>query len=306
MSNDGSNLSHCLMVVTAIFWGINWPATRMLVGILNVPPLTVGFFRYLIASVFYIPLLFALGSSPKHIFGNGNSKLILKAGFVYFLCSALLNIGMIFTTATQGAIIAGFNSTTVALFAYLQYGETLRHRWQYLGFVMSFIGVIFVIGVQALLEFQINYLLGNLLIILSALAWGYYTSLAKSIGDKMSSMDYTAGTIITSCVFFGLLSIPDYAWTLTIYETIEFWSSLFVVGVLVTFLGFMFYFKAIDKIGATRSSSYISLVPVLGTIFSILLLNETMYWTFLIGLLLVVSGIITINLYPITNRSNYE
>jgi drug/metabolite transporter (DMT)-like permease len=290
------------MVVTVFFWGCNWPATRMLVGILNAPPLTVGFLRYLIASALYMPLLFANGSSPKRIFANGNYRLIMKAGFVYFLCGALLNTSMIFTTATQGAILAGLNSATVSLFAYLLLGEKLRHRWQYLGFLMSFIGVIFVIGIQALLDFQLNYLIGNLLVILSALAWGYYSSLSKSIGDKMSSLDYTAGTIMTSCIFFGLCSFPEYAWTLTVYGTMEFWLSLFVIGVLVTFLGFMFYFKAIEKIGATRSSSYISLVPVLGTIFSILLLNETMYWTFLIGLFFVILGIATINLYPITDQ----
>jgi drug/metabolite transporter (DMT)-like permease len=51
----------------------------------------------------------------------------------------------------------------------------------------------------------------------------------------------------------------------------------------------------IKNIGAIRTGVFISLVPVFGTTASILILNETLYWTFIAGLILIVSGILFIN-----------
>ena len=52
------------------------------------------------------------------------------------------------------------------------------------------------------------------------------------------------------------------------------------------------------KLGATKAGGFINLVPVFGTIFSYLLLQDIIYWTFGVGLFLVVFGIIIIN-FPI-------
>jgi drug/metabolite transporter (DMT)-like permease len=298
ISASNQALSHGALFLTAFMWGGCWPATRILVGILNVPPFLTGFYRYFAASLCFIPLLMIMRISPRIVFGR-NKKIIVQAGFVYFLCGVFLNLSMIYTTAAQGAILSGFNSTTVALFAFLMYREKLQHKWQYLGFIFSLLGVFFVVGVQTFIVNQPSYLIGNLLVLLSTLSWGYYSSLGRARDASLAPLEYTAGSILVCSLFFGLSSLLEGIGPLSVYTQYEFWSSLFVIGVLTTFLGFTLYFGSMKNIGATRAGSYICLVPVAGSLFSIIFLGEQLSWSILVGLFLVICGIIIINLYPI-------
>ena len=60
-------------------------------------------------------------------------------------------------------------------------------------------------------------------------------------------------------------------------------------------MGFVIYYWGIKNLGATRTGIFLNLVPVFGTVFSVLVLGEEIYWTFLLGLVLVVVGVMIIN-----------
>ncbi|MDO8056727.1 MAG: EamA family transporter, partial [Candidatus Hermodarchaeota archaeon] len=48
---------YILLVLGMMFWGGSWVSAKIVVAI--APPFTVGFFRFLIASLFFLPLLLA-------------------------------------------------------------------------------------------------------------------------------------------------------------------------------------------------------------------------------------------------------
>jgi drug/metabolite transporter (DMT)-like permease len=61
-------------------------------------------------------------------------------------------------------------------------------------------------------------------------------------------------------------------------------------------VGFVIYYSGIRSLGATRAGIFLNLVPVFGTVFSVLVLGEQVYITFILGLVLVVLGVAIINL----------
>jgi drug/metabolite transporter (DMT)-like permease len=226
----------------------------------------------------------------KHLLGLGLTGVF---GYgVFFL------VGMAFTTAAQGSIIAGFNPVTVSLFAHIIHKERLKQSWQYSGFVISFVGIFFVIGVQSLLEFSLEYLLGNLIILCAMVMWGLYSSVGKAAMKVMSSLEATAGGVFVGAILFGIGAIAEGFWTLDVLMLTEFWFHVTYLGLAVTFLGFMFYFHGINKHGATRAAVFINLVPVFGTLLSAIFLLEPIYWTFVVGLILVITGVSMINYGP--------
>lgn len=289
-----SNLRHYfLLVVAMFFWGGSWVSAKILVSI--APPMTIGFFRFLVGSVLFVGFLGATGSL-KTVFRRSNLKWIFLAGLTgVFGYGVFFLIGMQFTTAAQGSIIAGTNPATVSIFAHIIHKERLDDKWRYAGFVLAYLGIIFVIGIQSLLDFHLEYLIGNLIIVCAMLVWGLYSSIGKKAMEDMSSAEATGGGIMIGCVMFGLAALFESFWTLPILISIDFWWNILFLGGAVTFLGFFFYFDAIKNIGATRSAIFINLVPVFGTILSVLILGEIIYWTFLVGLILVSIGILTIN-----------
>jgi drug/metabolite transporter (DMT)-like permease len=237
-----------------------------------------------------------IGKKPHHMFSRDNLKFIILLGLTgIFGYGMFFLIGMRFTTAAQGAIIAGANPATVSLFAHAIHRERLCQKWKYSGFVLSFTGIIFVVGIQALLDFQLEYLIGNLIIFCAMLTWGLYSAIGKKAMEKMAAIEATASGVMLGTVLFGIGACYESFWTLHVMLHPLFWIQVLFLGVFVTFIGFLFYFVGIEKLGATRTAVFINLVPVFGTILSVLFLHEPIFWTFLIGLILVIAGIMIIN-----------
>jgi drug/metabolite transporter (DMT)-like permease len=293
---------YALLVLTMAVWGGSWVSAKIVVAI--APPLTVGFFRFLIASVLFIPIILANRHSRKTPYTKHDILMFFLLGLTgIFGYGILFLTGEQFTTAAQGAIIAGINPTSVSIFAHVVHKERLQPRWRYAGFVMSFLGVIFVVGVQSLLDFDPLHLLGNLIILCAMLMWGLYSTLGKTAMKTVSSLQATSGGVFFGALLFGLGAVTNQFWLLPAMMNPVFWLNVFFMGAFVTVLGFFCYFLAIKNLGATRSSAFISLVPVFGTIFSALILHEVVYWTFVVGIALVASGILLID-YTRPVRSN--
>ncbi len=296
---ESSKINYLPLVLAMFFWGGSWVSGKILVTELSAPPMTIGFFRFLIASIAFLLLMVVQKPLPHIRYERKNLKHLLGLGLTgVFGYGVFFLVGMGFTTAAQGSIIAGFNPVTVSLFAHLIHKERLREGWQYGGFALSFVGIFFVIGIQSLLEFRLEYLLGNLIILCAMVLWGLYSSLGKAAMKVMSSLEATAGGVFVGAIIFGMGAITEGFWTLEVILQSEFWFHVAFLGLAVTFLGFMFYFHGINKLGATRAAVFINLVPVFGTLLSAIFLLEPIYWTFVVGLLLVITGVTMINYNP--------
>ncbi|MFO7835206.1 MAG: DMT family transporter [Candidatus Thorarchaeota archaeon] len=294
-----NRMYYAMILACMFFWGGSWVSGKILVDV--APPFTIGFFRFAIASVFFLPLLLLRKDSFDSSLSRSDYGYFVLLGLTgIFGYGILFLTGMRFTTAAQGSIIAGFNPASVSIFAHIIHKEELESRWRYVGFVLSFLGIVFVIGVQSLINFRLEYLIGNLLILCAMIIWGIYSSIGKAAMNKMSSIQATAGGTFVGAGFFAAGAVAEGFWSLPAMTNPVFWLQVAFLGILVTFVSFLFYFHAIRNLGATQTSVFINLVPVFGTSLSIFLLQEPIYWTFIVGLVLVVLGILVIN-YPKTH-----
>ncbi|TFF91266.1 DMT family transporter [Candidatus Thorarchaeota archaeon] len=286
------------LILAMFFLGGSWVSADIIVEI--APPFTIGFFRFLIATLPFFLLVKATGGSVRRVFSGSNVRLVLLAGLTgVFGYGVLFLFGMRLTTAAQGAIIAGFNPTSITIFAHFIHREALDKRWQYAGLLLSFAGVVFVIGVQALLDFQIDYFIGNLTILAAMMMWGLYSSVGKEAMKEISAAELNFGGSLIGSILFGIGAITEGVWSLPALSQPMFWLNVSFLGLLVTFVSFFMYFESIRNLGATRAGGFINLVPVFGTLLSFLVLSEPIYWPFVVGLALVVTGISVIN-YPLT------
>ncbi|MHA1247534.1 MAG: DMT family transporter [Candidatus Thorarchaeota archaeon] len=286
--------NYLLLVAAMLFWGGSWVSAKVVVSL--APPMTVGFMRFAVATALFLVALSISGSSLRKLMSRSNFRLFLLTGMTgIFGYGVFFLIGLQFTTAAQGSIIAGFNPAMISFFAYLIHREHLHSRWQYSGFLLSFAGVVFVVGVQALLDFRSDYLLGNVIILCAMVMWGLYSSIGKEAMKTLSPMESTTGAVFVGMILFGLAALFEEPWSLPVLSDPVFWANILFLGVFVTFLGYLFYFRSISYLGATRTGGFINLVPVFGTVLSVVLLGEPIYWTFIVGLVLVVSGITLVN-----------
>jgi drug/metabolite transporter (DMT)-like permease len=286
---------YLLLTLTMAIWGGGWVAKKIMVSAIT--PFLAGFLRFIVGGLLLSMLLLGKHELPQRPVKWSVVRLIVTIGTLgIFVYATFEFIGVGLATAVQGSIIDGFCPTTIAIFAMLMHGERFDNRWKYLGLPVSFLGVAFVVGVQALIDFRPEYFLGDLVLIAGAVLWGFYSALVKQGLKFTSTFKLTTGAVLVGTTLFGLSSFLEgsMAMMMTLDPTI--WFCALYLGAGSTFVGYILYYNGIKKLGATRAGIFLNLVPVFGTVSSVLVLGDQVYWTFLVGLILVLVGVALINL----------
>ena len=68
-------------------------------------------------------------------------------------------------------------------------------------------------------------------------------------------------------------------------------ASLAYVGIFPSFLGYIFYNRGVAEVGANKGSLFIHLMPVFGTLLSVIFLGEVPFWYHYLGIALIFAGI---------------
>lgn len=289
-------LSYIMLFLTMLIWAGGWVSGKLVTA--TVPPFTAGFVQYLSASVLLV-LLLLTRPRPSHHFGRTELKGFILLGLTgFFGYSILFFVGIRFTTAAQGVIISGISPAAVFICAYVLDKEVLESRWQYSGFVMGFVGIIFVIGVQALINYQLSYTVGNLIVLASMFSWGLYSAIGKRVMRTVSPLEAITGAAITGTIMFSVGAVLEQFWSLPALQSPMFWFNILYLGVLGSFVGDTLYLQSVSRIGPTRTGVFLNLVPIFGVVLAALILNESIYWNSVLGMILIITGILVINHHP--------
>lgn len=286
-----------------ILWSAAWVSKDVIMTVTAQDgpalPYTVAFFRFLTASFVFAVAMTATGKPPHRRYSRSDMKTLLPLGILgVFAYPGFELFGVYLSTAAQGAIIDGAQPAVITVLAFVFLRERLTKPWQYGGLVLGFLGVVFVVGVQFIFELNTEYLLGNILLLIAVVIWGLYTTFGKSAMQRLGSLEMTAGSIFVATPAFGIAAVFEQFWNRSAITETYFWLNILFLGGVIACYCFTAYFKAVEKIGATRASVFLSLTPVTGTILSALLVpDQPLHWTLLVGLVFVVVAIVIMN-YP--------
>lgn len=285
-------LSHpyLLLTLTALFWSGNMVLGR---GIrMDVPPISLAFWRWTIALLCVLPLAWPHFEEqwPR-----------LKAGWKPVIALGLLGVGgyntlayiaLQYTGATNAVLLNSFIPIATIAISWAFLGRHLT-RMQTIGVAISFLGATIIIarGEPALLA-TLSFNQGDLWMLMAVLVWAVYT-----VGLQWRPAGVHPMLLLAALTAVGLTTLfPLYLWELLVEgRSIKLHAgsvaSLFYVGVFPSFLGYIFYNRGVAEVGANKASLFIHLMPVFGTILSVVFLGEIPYGFHFAGITLILAGI---------------
>lgn len=272
-----------------LFWSGNWVVGRGIRG--DVPPLALSFWRWMIAFALLLPFAWPpLKKQWRAVLRHWPMLSVL--GIFGGAChNALTYIGLAQTTATNGVLLASATPIMILGLSWAILGKRL-HRLEWLGVVVSFGGILAIIshGEPArLAELRPN--AGDLWVLAAMLSWAFYTVLLVRQPTGLHPFSFLAAI---SAV--GLLALaPFYAWEIAagrlINPSLPAALAIAYAGIFPALLGFIFWNKAVAEVGGNRAGVFMHLMPVFGTILSIVFLGERPYPYHLAGIGLILLGI---------------
>ena len=136
---------------------------------------------------------------------------------------------------------------------------------------------------------------GSLFALLGSFFWSINTSITKKVPFDNGPGVFTGWQLLLGGVFLYLFSLP-------LHEGYDFlnlglWGWIWFVWLIIpaSVGSFGLWFFCLGQKGATVASSFLFLVPVFSTIFSIIGLHEKFSLNLLIGGVMVVSALVLVN-----------
>ena len=285
--NAYTRRGHLTALLTVLIWGTTFIATKVLLE--DFQPVEILFFRFLLGYaalwlVFPHPLRKTTTQQEWIFAGAGLCGICL-----YYL---LENIALTYTMASNVGVIVAVAPLFTALLAslFLRGEERLPANF-FIGFLVAMAGVCLISFNGT--SFSLNPR-GDLLALLAALVWGFYSILTR----KIAAFGYTTIQTTRRTFFYGLLfMLPacvlfDFQLNLSRFAEPLNLANILFLGLGASALCFVTWNTAIRHLGAVQASLYIFLTPVITVLFSVLILGEPFTWLTASGTLLTLGGLV--------------
>lgn len=292
-ANDASKKQLTVaMIISMVFWGISWPANKVLTQFGSANDL--GVYRYVFVVTSLLPLLFFLKVPLR----------IAKKGLPFLLISGLLMAAYNFsflqglTSGSPGK--GGILVTTLnPLMAYalgmlIDWKRPMKNEriGLFLGVTAGLILLEIWEGAHILLE------PANLYFLLAAVLWSVMSKFTSRSASYGSPFAFTWWMYLVTLI--TLLPLMDAEKVILLTETrdMRFWGNLIFSSVIVTTFATTLYFFATSRIGAEKASSFIFTVPFTAALSAALILGEVIEIHTIIGGLLGIGAVYMINRKP--------
>ena len=205
--------------------------------------------------------------------------------------------GMRLTAAGDASLIITFNPIFTVLLAAPMLGQQISRK-MFVGLFCGFIGVAVVTGWSPNTDIPFeDRILGDLMILLASLNWTMTTNNNKRMMEQRNGEQ--KATTLEIVVWYSLIGTvlltPLAAWETWQHgipePTLTDWYAIIYLAAISTVLAYYWFAIGVEKLGATAASSYIFLMPVFGVLGGVILLDENIGWTLLLGFILIVIGV---------------
>lgn len=289
-----------------MFWalGLIWGSSFMLIriGVENVHPLQVMFIRLGIAAVGLWLVVLARRRPLPRDWRTWRSAIIIGIG----------NNAIPFTLIAFGetqihSSLASVLQSTTALFglvvAHFAFQDERITPQKVAGLSVGFIGIL-VLASRNLQggEVLTGGLLGQLAMIGSSVFYATFTTYSKKVIQGqiepivLAATAMLSGAVVEMLLLFGGVAFFDVPFTVAADLGTNVLLAIIVLGVVNTFIAYLMYYQVISILGAARTTMVTYVVPAVGLLLGVWVLNEPLDIYILGGAALIFVGIGIVNL----------
>lgn len=268
----------------------SFPVGKMAVHRIPVFILSGG--RYAAAILLMIPLLIYSRKAFRSVSNRDIFLLILQAFFGVWVFNISLFWGLKYLPAANSGIILGAVPAMVLLLSRLFYKESLTAR-KLIGLILAFLAVWLVNSPDAAQtgDLSVDYWLGILFVLVAAIGEALFLFISKTTSTHVSP--FISASLIS--IFGFLMILPLTVWeSLTMdFGRLSMQDILLMLyfGVVVTFVGYLLWFRGVSAVPAGVSAYFTSVMPVSAVFLSGILLGESIQMIHYVSLVLIVSAI---------------
>lgn len=279
--------------LVSIIYGVTFTIAK------DVMPKYVQPFGFITMRVGGSMLLFWLVSFFGRLFRFSHNDKVELEDFPRIAAAALFGValnmltffkGLSYTSPIMGAVLMVTTPMIVLILSAIIMKERMQKR-KIFGILLGLSGTITLILYGKSMVNAPNATLGNLLVFINAVSYGFYLIIVKKLMDK-----YNAFTFVKWIYTFGFIMVLPFGWNefqaidWAIVPTTIFWKISFVV-IFSTFLTYLLNLVSMRELKPTTVAVFIYLQPLFATIFAVSLGKDDLSLVKLLSAVLIFTGI---------------
>ncbi|MGO1549996.1 MAG: DMT family transporter, partial [Nesterenkonia sp.] len=268
-------------------------AGNILVGsaLNDLPPITVTFFRLVIAAVVLLPLAWRPAWEHRATFRRHAGPLLVLTltGVTFF--STFIYGALQFTSATNVSVLEALIPVATAVLAAWLLRERLR-LVQWVGVLISFAGALWVVLAGAG-EGLGGWNSGDLIMIGAILSWAVYSVAVRRYMHLLP--EFSTVFVMTALSVVVLTPVVGIEWAVVGVPDLgqwSYWPGLAYLGIFPSVIALLLYNRAVAVLGASQAAVFLNFLPVVTMIGAYAFLSETINAAQIIGAALVISGVL--------------
>lgn len=289
-------ICHLGALIAVSMWGGSFVSTKVLIND-GLGPVEIYIYRFILA---YILVLMA---SYKKLFANSlrDELLFLVCGLcgssIYFIAE---NNAVDYTRVSDVSMITTLSPLLTTLLIGLLYKTDRPGKWVYIGSVIAFIGVAFIVfkdgfSLGGAETDTLRTTIGDLLALGAACSWAIYSVVLKKL-----NVTYTAQFVTRKTFFYGILTaIPFWIVSkepLTPVNVLlkpEVLGNLLFLGLMCSMLAYLLWAAVMNKLGAITTNNYLYVQPIITMLIAAVLpsLNDPLTVIGCFGCFLIIGGL---------------
>lgn len=280
---------YLVLLVANLVFATSYSVTRVVLT--DVPPATLGLARSVIGAVILVAWV-GRGLRGQKISGPDHGRIALMGVVGFALAFGFGNWGIAHSTASNAALLITVEPTSLLLLSPLLLGERLSPR-EAIGAALALAGTVIVVvnGVPGVTRSLAPHWRGDLLLILSGMAYAAYSLLGRGVLTRHPVAAVTAWSIL-----WGTAAMLPLAWLEWRAGQVPVWTSGAIVGTLylgivITALGYAVWNWCLDRLGASRVAIFVNVQPLAGALLGVWWLREPLTGFTVAGGLLILAGL---------------
>jgi len=290
---DATRATYAKLFAVPAIWGGTFIAGRILA--LALPAAVGSLLRYVVALA---ALVFAArwleGGLPRLTRRQLVGTVLLGAtgilAYNLFFLGALARL-----PASRTSLIIALNPVVTIAAASLLLGERMSPR-RWLGVAVALAGVWIVVSRGDVLGSVTGSVgVGELLMFGGVCSWAAYTLIGRRVLTGLTPLAATTYASLWGTAMLAVVAAPDLLASERADLTLPVVLSALYLGLLGTAVAFVWYYQAVQRLGASRTVIFNNLVPVFGATFGVLLLGEPLLPSMLLGGAVAVAGVMLVS-----------
>lgn len=272
------------IILTGFIFGTMEVALK--IGGASLNPLQMTFLRFLIGGLVLLPFAAAETKRTGYRLNGADLRWLFRLGTVGIPVSMLaFQLGVMRCNASTAAVLICLNPMFTMLIAHV-FTDDKMSRTKWAALAVSMVGAALLLRPWDVQEG--NTVAGLALMLFAAITFAVYSVMGKrSIARIGTFMQTSVSFILGSLLLLVIMLVTGQPVVAGISGNL---GIIAYCGVIVTGIGYMFYFLAIRHSNASTGAIAFFIKPVIAPVLAVLILHEQIYWNTVVGIILLVSA----------------